>query len=496
MNQIPDECRKRMWLFGGVLTIGIGLLLYPMLGHQTIKAMFEHGTFDRIFAGYPVTWWLEKADKRFQQIFGVFVVGMFFLIIKWSSCTGNKKTFLFLLALFILGISFLYLQFDVIRFTAFTVSVFSIHLLCTAFREKESSSLNSKRVLFLIIALGTLIRFFLAYATDGNFDMGGFIFIADVAHKGGNIYLETHRYNYSCAWFLISGFLSNIQNSFPTLGYPLIHRVFLSCVDLATLWLLMEIARIKGLSRPKTAIFFYLNPVSFLLTGFHGQFENLALLMIILGIYCYLRLENKPLMKKGLLWLFSTIGMIVKHNIFYATLICANFLAKRHIIRFVLFTISVALFLLTFLPYWSVAHKAIIDNVFHYGGITDVYGITSFLHIPGAKYLFIIGLFLYCLLLKNKDILKQCLLGSLFFLTFTTGYGIQYFVLPIAFASLRPSKGFLLYTIVATIFIMAGHANVNIYFFRSFNQWNLMWLAVLYWFLTEHFEITIRKRSE
>ena len=44
--------------------------------------------------------------------------------------------------------------------------------------------------------------------------MGGFIFIADVAHKGGNIYLETHRYNYSCAWFLISGFLSNIQNSF------------------------------------------------------------------------------------------------------------------------------------------------------------------------------------------------------------------------------------------------------------------------------------------
>ena len=85
---------------------------------------------------------------------------------------------------------------------------------------------------------------------------------------------------------------------------------------------------------------------------------------ILIGIFLYMKLENKPVLRVALLWLFATSGMIVKHNIFYELIICLNSAIRRYRIKLALFAVSVFIFLALFIPYWSEGSKGIIRNVF------------------------------------------------------------------------------------------------------------------------------------
>jgi len=86
--------------------------------------------------------------------------------------------------------------------------------------------------------------------------------------------------------------------------------------------------------------------------------------------------------------------------------------------------------------------------------------------------------------LKSKDIIAQCLLGMLFFLTFTTGFAIQYFVLPVALGTLRPTKYFLLYTFAASVLTLGNDNNVFVPGFHLLKM-NIVWVVVICWFVSE-----------
>jgi hypothetical protein len=345
---------------------------------------------------------------------------------------------------------------------------------------------KSKVVLIvaMVILAGTAIRLILAAAIYGNYDMQSYDIYAGIASKGGNVYAETNRYNLTPVKFWMVHALKQIQLALPGVPFHFVVRSFLSGVDLLTLGILLLIAGVRKLPVARTAIFFYLCPITFLITGYHGQWENVAILMVLTGIYMYLRLATKPILRIVLLWLFATAGMIVKHNIFYELIICLHSSIKRYWIKVPLFVISVIIFLSMFIPYWEESGKRIIENVFKYGSQTKVYGITSLFMAPNLKYLFVPALCIFPLFIKSKDIIAQCLLGMLFFLTFTTGIAVQYFVLPVALGALRPSKYFLLYTLLASFYILGSWDNVYIRNFHLF-QWNIVWIGVICWFIAE-----------
>jgi len=336
----------------------------------------------------------------------------------------------------------------------------------------------------IVILAGTAIRLILAAAIYGNNDTQSYEIVAGIVGKGGNVYAETSRYNYSPVWFTVLFALKKIQLALPGVPFHFVIRSFLCGVDLLTLGVLLLIAGVRKLPAVRTAIFFYLCPITFLITGYHGQFENLAMLMVLTGIYMYLRFATKPILRTALLWLFATAGMIVKHNVFYELIICLHSSIKRYWIKVPLFVISVIIFLSTFIPYWEEGGKGIINNVFKYGSQVGIYGITSLFMLPNLKNLFIPAMCVFPLFLKSKDIVAQCLLGTLFFLTFTTGIGIQYFVLPVALGALRPSKFFLLYILLASFYILGSRDNVFIPYFHLF-QWNVVWIGVICWFIAE-----------
>jgi hypothetical protein len=336
----------------------------------------------------------------------------------------------------------------------------------------------------LIVLNGTIIRLMMATAYYGNFDMHSYEVVANIVTNGGNVYAQTERYNYSPIWFTILGFLKQVQIQLPMLSFHFVVRAFLCIVDLVTLVFLLLIAHHKKISLPKIAMLFYLSPVSFLLTGYHGQFENLAILMIVIGLFAYLKLSQKPIWGTAILWLFATAGMVIKHNVFYELIICLNAAIKRYQIKFLLFLISVCFFLALFIPYWNGGKEGIIRNAFMYSPGVGMYGITSLFNLPQLKYLFIIGMCVFPLFLRNRDIIQQCLLGMLFFLTFTSDISIQYFILPVAIGSLYPSKGFLFYSLAASVFILGNSDNLFVPGFHLFG-WNVVWVGATYWFFSE-----------
>ncbi len=345
---------------------------------------------------------------------------------------------------------------------------------------------KSKTVLIvaMVILAGTAIRLILAASIYGNYDMQSAEIYANIAMKGGNVYAETDRYNLTPVKFWTIHALKQIQLGMPGVPFHFVVRSFLSCIDLLTLGILLLIAGVRKLPVARTAIFFYLCPITFLITGYHGQWENVAILMVLTGIYMYLRLATKLVLRIALLWLFATAGMIIKHNIFYELIICLHSSIKRYRIKVTLFLISVIIFLSMFIPYWEESGKSIIENVFKYGSLTKVYGITSLFMAPKLKNLFVPAMCIFPLFLKSKDIIAQCLLGMLFFLTFTTGIAVQYFVLPVALGALRPSKYFLLYILLASFYILGSWDNVFIRNFHLF-QWNVVWIGVICWFIAE-----------
>jgi hypothetical protein len=336
----------------------------------------------------------------------------------------------------------------------------------------------------MVILAGTAIRLILAVAIYGNIDTQSYETYANIAVKGGNVYAEANKYNLTPVKLWVLCALKQIQLALPGAPFHFVVRSFLSGIDLLTLGVLLLIAGVLKLPAVRTAIFFYLCPITFLITGYHGQFENLAMLMVLTGIYMYLRFATRPVLRTALLWLFATAGMIVKHNVFYELIICLHSSIKRYWIKVPLFVISVIVFLSTFIPYWEEGGKGIINNVFKYGSQVGIYGITSLFMLPNLKNLFIPAMCVFPLFLKSKDIVAQCLLGTLFFLAFTSGIAIQYFVLPVALGTLRPSKYFLLYVLLASFYILGSKDNVFIPYFHLF-QWNVVWIGVICWFIAE-----------
>lgn len=355
--------------------------------------------------------------------------------------------------------------------------------------QPSVSKTKTAITIVMVIFAGTIIRLILAKVVFGNFDMQSYETVTDILNEGGNVYAKTARYNYSPVWFMVLLALKQIQLALDV-PFHFVVRSFLCGVDLLTLGVLLLIARVKKLPVTRTAIFFYLSPVSFLVTGYQGQFENFAMLMVLIGILMYLRFTARPVLRTALLWLFATAGMIVKHNVFYELIICLNSSIKRYWIKLSLFIVSVIVFLLLFIPYWKTGSRGIIGHVFNYSsypglyGLTSIYGLTSLFTLPQLKYFFIVAMFFFPFYLKSRDIIAQCLLGAIFFLTFITGFSTQYFVLPVALAAIRPSKFSLFYTIVASAVLLGNYNNV---FILGFNllKLNMVWMAVICWFIAE-----------
>jgi hypothetical protein len=290
---------------------------------------------------------------------------------------------------------------------------------------------------------------------------------------------------YSPLWYSINYVVGLIARFFPQFAFMFILRAFLSLVDLATLFFIVRIAKLTHFSPQRAALLFFLNPVSIIISGYHGQIENLTILFLVAAIYLFLRFGERT---KYIGWFLITVGVAIKHLIANQALIFLRHAERSWIKIFILFCLTGVFFASLFIPFWKEGKDGIIAG-FHYVGTRSLYGFGNFITNETAakvyRFVFLALLFSWSIILKTKSIIRDCLLGFLFFLVFTYLISPQQFVIPIALGALIPSFGFYLYSLIASLFLFANDSELNIALFQPFNKLNWIWIAAIVWFIIE-----------
>lgn len=215
-----------------------------------------------------------------------------------------------------------------------------------------------------IFALGVGIWLrFLATGGGFNYDFVSYRIIAEILERRGLVYMETWRYNYGPVWFYVLRVLDLIGRALPgdpQVNFRLALVALLTAVDLA-IWAILDrrYGRLVGL-------LFFLNPISILITGYHNQFDNLAIALGMVGVQLYGEPDERALSRRKLAGVAVLgLSLMTKHLLF----LFPFWLALRQQgwrTRAVVIMVPVAIFLAGFLPYWSAQQIGIVEHVFRY----------------------------------------------------------------------------------------------------------------------------------
>ncbi|MCB4756391.1 MAG: hypothetical protein LHV69_05050 [Elusimicrobia bacterium] len=333
------------------------------------------------------------------------------------------------------------------------------------------------------ILVGISLRLTLASVFYGNYDQWSWDIVADLIHRGKNVYLYTDRYRYTPLWAYLLALFN--KGAFLT-GLPL-HtwvRGFLTLVDINIAVLLGLIHhQISSSKNWKSSYIYLLNPVAILLTGYHGQFDNLAILPLLLAVYIYSRQRHSPPFLT--LWILGTLSLTIKHITTFGVWMFFVYISPTYRRAFLLMACSAAVFLLSLFPCWWDAHFIIMRRILFSQGAHGLYGLGKFLPLPVGKVTFLCLMTL--LPVFTKEFLKLPLLKAMefsfvAFLALTYMIGEQYFILPIIWGSLFHTPWYWIFTVSAALFLVGSPNNIHVPWVPS--HWNMVWVTALIWFST------------
>jgi hypothetical protein len=292
--------------------------------------------------------------------------------------------------------------------------------------------LNSQYSIYLVVIFGFGMRL-LVSMRGHNFDFDSYLIVAKIIDHGQNVYAYTSRYNYGPIWFYILCFLYNAAfkdvNAF---RYLLVF--FLSIVDFgifAILW--------KKINKTVACIFF-LNPISIIITGYHNQFDNIAIVTCMISIILIGDNLKSPLTWRKFCGLFLMgISLVIKH-VFFAFPLWLAVKQKGLLQKGLILLIPFFIFLLSFLPYWDEGKFGIINNVFFYNS----YGNEIFynLFIPkslnpifSSKMIWIVSLVFFAFYFRQKDGFLSLLYYTCIVVITSPSIANQYLAIVVAFIS-------------------------------------------------------------
>jgi hypothetical protein len=331
-----------------------------------------------------------------------------------------------------------------------------MRLLTAPTMENIKQMLQNRWGFLIIIALGLDLR--MGAAIFGhNYDMESWYIVADIMRHGGNVYAETGRYNYGPVWFLVLHVLDVLAAH----RHEVLRYLIAGVLSLADLGIFLVLCRQAG---RLAAVLFLLNPVSILISGYYGQFDNVA---ILLGLWSMLLFGDDfqaPLSRRkffGLLLL--GLSLMTKHLLFFFPVWLAvkqKGLGRKIIIIFV----PSACFLLGFVPFWAGSHHGIIENVFDYQSYPGGFFYTSF--IPRCIQFYCDSrtvwyglLFLFAFICRTRNSFESLLIYTGVLVAFSPASTNQYLAIPIALASVFPSVFFFIYTAASTFHLCADVRN-------------------------------------
>lgn len=285
----------------------------------------------------------------------------------------------------------------------------------------------------LLISVGIFLRF-VVMSLGHNFDWESYCVVGEISGNLRNVYAETSRYNYGMIFFCIQGLLYRVSQIKPD-SYEIIYRVLMvTTLTLADLGITYYIAKKFSLRK---ALIFFLNPISIIITGYHNQFDNIAILLALLTLVFYNEEDKFNKRDVGFVLTFA-LCLMTKHMLFMlpAFLLLKNGLNWKKKIVYSCF--PPFLFLLSFVPFVignEAALQGIINNVFLYRSFNNaplfilVYNLIDF---PAGLRIFVyMGMMILTAFITRKfNYETQLLLYLIAMVAFSSAIANQYLVIP------------------------------------------------------------------
>ena len=310
----------------------------------------------------------------------------------------------------------------------------------------------------LVILLGFTLRMWMPLR-GFNYDIESWKIAADILAGGGNVYGQTGRYNYGPIWFYVLHFLDQLPLT--GAGHFLAFRwkvaIFLSCIDIAIFLVLL---RLYGLV---VASLFFLNPISIIITGYHSQMDNFALL---LGLFAVLVIEHKR-HSWGLLPGLAILGLslMTKHFLIFFPIWIA-FKEQRWSRKIIVVVVPYSIFLISFLPYWSGGSEGILRNVFLYRSVTNapfwnVFAPNILLTLIPPIILFVGTLMLLGLIWRKKPLMESFNYYLICVVIFSSAVMNQYFSISLPAIATQWNWAYSLFTAFTTLYLTVDWAGLH-----------------------------------
>jgi len=289
----------------------------------------------------------------------------------------------------------------------------------------------SKELFLLLLIAGSLVRLFVMLRGH-NWDVDSWRIVADIVSSGDNVYSSTTRYNYGPIWFNILGLL---DRGFGWISDDLFRIRFAVSAFLTIVDALLACYLSSTYSR-KVALLFFLNPISIIITGYHSQFDNLAILVGLVAISSY---ERAPLLKHKIMPLaLLGLSLSIKHVLILFP-VWMFFKEKRFARRILVLMIPLGIFFLLFIPYINEGASGIIANVFRYASFNNAPFWTvfapnfMFMLLPEESYrLFFLGaIILLGFIMRNRSLRESSYIYLISFVALSSAVAGQYLAISI-----------------------------------------------------------------
>lgn len=338
------------------------------------------------------------------------------------------------------------------------------------------------RILLFLLA-GLLLRGVLAFLFFGTADVEIWDMYSAYWLTQKPLYDPPYYFNYAPPWYFFIILATEISK-LTWLPFFTTIKCLLSVWDLANAVCIWKIATLMKVSPPtieKIVFAFALNPVSILVTGFHGQFDSIASFFTLLAIYWM----HKPAARWNWMWAlisYST-GVMFKHFIVLLAGVFA-FCQNNTLKKIFWFLGTPALFALSLVPFLAAGQIAGVQKIFDYSISSGYWGWCG---IIARSLLFLfnydiirepwflytdylnVGIQVLCIVLpffwlKKWNIIECTVRIFLFFYICTTQMAPQYTVWIIPFAAFIRGKYFWIYSVVGSLQILA--------FFYCHHHWH------------------------
>ncbi len=331
-------------------------------------------------------------------------------------------------------------------------------------------------VVALVVLLGFGAR--LLIATLGhNYDLDSYMQVTRLVEQGQNVYANTYRYNYGPLWFNLLYFLYTLAGKDWSVFRFLISGA-LSLVDIgifAILW--RKVGRTP-------ALLFYLNPVSMIITGFHSQFDNLAILLAMLSVLLLPEQAERGFGKRKLAGLLVLGLSITLKHVFFAFPFWLALKQKGLRQKALALLLPVAVFLLSFLPYWSTGGSGILHNVFFYQSLSNGPFYKWFVPLVlknfiDTRLLWFFALAAFAFFFRKTDAFHSLLYYTFVLVVFSPAITNQYLAIVVPYISVTVNLFTLLYTSLGTLFLASNSNGLHLDFLSAFAISQNMYYSLL-----------------